>query len=110
VRRSIIESAAKCREFLMRLGGLITDYCGGEVIDARSDDPDRRGHPLGWRVAIVWNNSVPDDGGIYADLDRSHPLDEWIRASAFLAESKRRKPAANLVTPECALSVKRIQP
>lgn len=62
------------RCFLKDVGQLIADYCGGEVsfVD-ESMDPDKPGYLIGFHH----NDSVPEDGGVFKDLDTDVSIEEW---------------------------------
>ncbi len=67
-------------EFLEKLGSLVAEYCGGEVVTVSppmggGDPHDRHA------VHFAWNDSVPEGGGVYADFDTDKTLREWEQES-----------------------------
>lgn len=69
VRRAIehddIDDRDQYSAFISRLAEVVVDHFGGEV-GGVSFDPD---DDLGTTVAIHWDDSVPEGGGIYALYD-----------------------------------------
>lgn len=49
--------------FMTGIAKVVTDYCGGEVANPASSLDDT------WYVGIHWNDSVPDDGGVWSAYD-----------------------------------------
>lgn len=71
----VIDDADTHARFLFELGELIAGYCGGDCIAVSrpsGDDDD-----LGWCVHFHANDSVPDDGGVYAAYDVDVDVEEW---------------------------------
>lgn len=67
-------------EFLGKLGSLVAEYCGGEVVTVSppmggGDPHDRHA------VHFAWDDSVPEGGGVYADFDTDKTLGEWEEES-----------------------------
>ena len=58
-----VDDADVYSRFLVRLGDLITDFCGG-VTGCASYDAD-----CGWLVSFSATDSLPPDGGIFKDYD-----------------------------------------
>lgn len=77
--------------FLGGLGKLIADHFGGEfvcvsapdgigefVCGSKPDGPD----DLGFCLHFDWNESVPEDGGIYEKYDTDVSIEEWQKEGA----------------------------
>ncbi|MHB8698660.1 MAG: hypothetical protein ACYC9J_11645 [Sulfuricaulis sp.] len=77
VNDQCIEDNGVYMEFLGKLGNLVTEYCGGDVVTVSapmgSGDPTDR-----HAVHFAWNDSVPEEGGVFANFDTDKSLDEWI--------------------------------
>jgi hypothetical protein len=60
--------------FMEGIANVIAEHCGGEVTGAyfeqNVEDPDDN-----WLVSIHGNDSLPDDGGVWADYDPDGELD-----------------------------------
>ncbi len=60
--------------FIENIAKAVSFSCGGEVVgvlDITVDDE------LGSVVFIDWNDSVPPNGGIYAEYDTDVDIEEW---------------------------------
>jgi len=82
VHDDLIDDSDTYKHFLAGLGELITDHFGGDVSTASdpvgSKDPDRPESAEGnWCILFHWNDSVPDDGGIFKDYDKDVSIEEW---------------------------------
>lgn len=77
VRGDVIDDQEGYLNFLEDLGKVVAKYCGGEVV-AKSHSPD---DGLGACVHFAWNESVPEDGGVFRDFDTDVPVDEWREQS-----------------------------
>lgn len=75
-----IDDSDSYMEFLGKLGDLVAEYCGGEVVTVSSPmgDGDPRDRHA---VHFAWNESVPEGGGVYADFDTDKTLREWEQES-----------------------------
>jgi hypothetical protein len=59
-----IEESVQYSEFMTEIAGVITKYCGGEILypaNCVADD--------GWMIGVHDNDSVPSDGGVWAKYD-----------------------------------------
>jgi len=65
VQNDEIDDSDQYKEFLEDLADVVTKHCGGEVGSADYDGGDG----LGYTIAIHVNDSVPPDGGVFADYD-----------------------------------------
>lgn len=59
-----IDDCEQYEEFLADLAGVVTKHFGGYPVSSSYRDDD-----IGYVVTIAVNDSVPEDGGIYAAFD-----------------------------------------
>lgn len=71
-----IDDSDTYREFLTKLGHLITEYCGGEVVTVSAPAGDGEINDR-YAIHLGWTDSVPQDGGVYANFDIDKTLVEW---------------------------------
>jgi hypothetical protein len=64
VKGAEIDDRDQHRRFLEDLARVVTAHFGGDPGSVRGPE-----YPLSWTVAIHWNDSVPEDGGVYRDYD-----------------------------------------
>jgi hypothetical protein len=91
------------RRFLLDLGSLLTNYCGGEVVDADecAEYVERDGAYIpadfaeegattftAWSVGILATEDVPSDGGVWADYDTDVSVAEWFAESDIELEEE----------------------
>ena len=63
-----LEEARAYQGFMTDIAQVVCDHCGGEVRNPASPLDDI------WYVGIHGNDSLPDDGGIWADYDKEGEL------------------------------------
>ena len=57
-------------EFLTDIAQVVCDYCGGEIHNKAHYDAEPVAGSMGnWAVGIHGNDSLPEDGGVWAPLD-----------------------------------------
>lgn len=82
VHEDFIDDSDAYRHFLESLGELITNHFGGDVSCVsdpfgEKDPKNPEGSEGKWCVLFHWNDSVPDDGGVFKDYDTDVPVEEW---------------------------------
>lgn len=66
-------------EFLKDLGDVIAKHFGGvcdfvsEPFNRTSPEPSENR----WLIGFKWNRFVPDDGGVYKNVDEEMSIEEW---------------------------------
>ncbi len=81
IEGSLIDGAHEYRNFLSDLGEAITNSFGGDVgmvkppMDNSDTDNGR------WLVGFYWNDSAPEDGGVYAQYNTDITIEEWRRGA-----------------------------
>jgi len=75
----VICESATYERFLYSLGELIADYCGGDCVYVSKPLAGGTGDPSQDRFCLHfhWNDSVPDDGGVYKDYDTDITIEDW---------------------------------
>jgi len=86
VEGDLIDEAGQYREFLTRLGILVTDFMGGELGGVNFDHVDKEEdgrlfQEVQWLLGIRHNDCVPEDGGIWKDYDKDCPVEQWSQES-----------------------------
>jgi hypothetical protein len=74
----VIPEAGTYARFLANIGEVVANYCGGECLTVSAPlIEDGRGSNGKWCVHFRHTESVPSDGGVYADVDTDVSIDEW---------------------------------
>lgn len=86
---NIISESLVYEKFLKDLGSLVANYCGGDctaVSEPLGDgDPDDT-----WCIHFEADESVPEDGGVYASYDTDVTVEEWRQQSKEEETSKKQ--------------------
>ena len=64
-----LDEAKTFSSFMTQIAQTVCDHCGGEVLAPASRFADDK-----WYVAIIGNDSLPEDGGIFAEYDKEGEL------------------------------------
>jgi len=65
INTDLIDDADQYKNFLKDISNVICDHFGGEFVKVKET------HDGGYSVLIKANDSLPDDGGVFADFDKS---------------------------------------
>lgn len=62
--------------FLRDIGTLIANHCGGYFKNIST--PDYPGDDTSYCLHFEWDESVPEGGGVFKNLDTDVSMEEWI--------------------------------
>lgn len=73
---SHLDDQKRYSSFMEGIAGVVADHCGGKVGSAsfyEVEDPEDN-----WLVSIYGNDSLPEDGGVWAEFDEHGDLWEDV--------------------------------
>lgn len=76
----VIEDSHTYGKFLKDIGNVVASYCGGECV-CLSEPPGGDGLNNSWCLHFRHDQSVPDDGGVYASFDTDVSVEDWKQES-----------------------------